>query len=381
MKLEYVNLHGHSEYSSLDGFARFEDIKDSEGNMIQMGIVSRLKEIGHTRCAITDHASLSAIQPAFGAFSAAGIQLLPGCEFYVVDNMKNQKTYRNHLVVIAKNKNGWQNILKMNYIGFEQGSKMIFDRTVATIDMSVLEKYSSDLVISSACLAGVPSHLLKIGEYDAAVEYIKKMTKLFPESYYLEVQGVDYYGMLDTSARTAAVDKDWIEMQASDQKLVNDRIIDIADKLKVPVVCTTDFHYVSRADRESHLLMLAVQSKKSIDTPAMGSGVKGGRLAFEATPLLATKELIAMFTETDSGFNGYPEYLVKEWVANTSKAADQCEVPNYLKSEGYKIPAFPVEESDDYSRFLKWKQGLDPEQVEKLIDDNADYLKSRLILG
>jgi DNA polymerase-3 subunit alpha len=343
------------------------------------GITSRLKSIGHTKCALTDHATLSGIQPAYNSLKAAGIQLLPGCEFYIVSDMKDQRAYQNHMVVLAKNKTGWQNILKMNYLGFEQGSKMIWDRQVARIDLKTLEKYSSDLVITSACLAGIPAHKLKIGEFQEAEEHVKWMKKVFPESYFLEIQCVDFYGMLDSEAKTREVDKQWIECQAEDQKLVNDRMLDLAEKTKTPVVMTTDAHYVSRADRDSHLLMLAVQSKQSIDAPALGSGAKGGRLAFEATPLLSTEEITKTFTETNSGYNGYPDYMVKEWIENTNKAADQCEPANYLDFTGYKIPLFPVEQADDYARFMKWKSKLDNDQIGNILDRSTEYLKSRFV--
>lgn len=379
MSKEYVNLHLHTEYSALDGFARLDDMLDDDKNVVQQGISSRLKDIGHTKCAVTDHASLSAIQPAYDSFNEYGIQLIPGCEFYIVEEMKNHRGMQNHLVVLARNKNGWENILKMNYVGFEQGSKMMWDRQVARIDLNVLAAHREDLVISSACLGGIPSHLLKTNQFDQAVEHVKLMQKLFPESYFLEVQGVDYYGMLDAAAHTAEVDKEWIEMQAEAQKLVNDRILDLADKLKVRVVCTTDAHYVSKQDRESHLLMLAVQSKKSIDSPALGTGEKGGRLAFEATPLLSTEELVTMFTETNSGFNGYSENMVREWIKNTTIAADLCAPADYLAPSGYKIPLFPVEQSDDYAKFLTWKKRLDPDQIGKILDDNSDFLKSRIM--
>ena len=378
-KMKYANLHIHTEYSALDGFARIEDVVDDQGNLIQKGITSRLKELGHTHCAITDHAALSAIQPAYGSFKSAGIQLLPGCEFYIVSDMKDHKAYQNHLIVIARNKKGWQNILKMNYIGFEQGSKMIWDRQVARIDLKVLQEHSEGLLVSSACLAGLPAQNIITNRFDDAVEHVKLMKKMFPESYFLEVQAVDYFTMLDTSAHTLEVDKEWIEMQAEAQKKSNDRILDIAEKTKVPVVCTTDAHYVSREDRESHLLMLAVQSKKSINTPALGSAQKGGRLAFEATALLSGEELTQVFTETNSGYNGYPKYMVDEWFNNTLKAANLCEVPNYLESSGYKIPSFPIAESDDFTRFLQWKNSLDVEQVSSILDTNSDFLKTRLI--
>jgi DNA polymerase III alpha subunit len=342
------------------------------------GITSRLKEIGHTHCAITDHASLSAIQPAYNSFSKAGIQLLPGCEFYIVPDMSNTKGMNNHVVVIARNKKGWENILKMNYLAYEKGSKMIYERQIGRIQMSVLEEFSEGLLISSACLAGIPAWALKSDKYEEAADHVKQMKKLFPESYFLEVQGVDFYNQLDMGANTLPVDKEWIEVQAYDQKAANDKIIDLGAKYNIPIVCTTDAHYVKRSDRDSHLLMLAVQSKTNIQAPALGSAERGARLAFEATPMLSTQELIDMFTETNSGFNGYDPVQVQEWIKNTQLAASLCEPASYLAPSGYKIPLFPINQSDDYTNFLKWRNSLEQEQIDGILQENSELLKSRL---
>ena len=117
---DYVNLHLHTEYSALDGFARFEDIEDSNGKVIMPGIVNRLVEIGHTACATTDHGSLSAIYPAYNAFKKAtkkvgdkeeayNIKYLPGIEFYIVkDRFQPRGQMNNHLVCIARNEQGWK---------------------------------------------------------------------------------------------------------------------------------------------------------------------------------------------------------------------------------------------------------------------------------
>jgi len=176
---EYVNLHLHSEYSSLDGFSRFEDMvdesilnEDGSYKVIVEGITSKLVSLGHKKCAVTDHGSLSAILPAYESFKKKGIDLIPGCEFYIVDDMKNMKAYQNHLVVLAKNEKGWKNILKMNYIGFEQGSREIWGRQVPRIDLKTLAKYSSDLVVSSACLAGLTSHYLVTDQQQEAEDHI-----------------------------------------------------------------------------------------------------------------------------------------------------------------------------------------------------------------
>jgi len=369
--MHYVNLHSHTEYSALDGFARLEDVVDAEGRVVMKGIVSRLKEIGHTACATTDHASLSAVYPAYNAFKKAGIKYLPGIEFYMVkDRTIPRGQMHNHLVVIARNKQGWENILKLNYIGFETGATTVYDRVVPRIDLGVLEKYTEGLLVSSACLAGIPAHLSKIGELDEAASFAKKMQQMFRDKktgencYFLEVQCVDYYRMLSDSSSTSLIDKAWIERQAKDQKIVNDRIIDLGTKYNIPIVATTDFHYVSKEDRDAHLLLLAIQSKTTIETRADGPG---GRLAFEATSMLSTDELISSFTETESGYNGYSKDQVSEWINNTVKASELVEEPKYLEPSGYKIPTFPIEQSTDFSQFIQWKNSLNSEEITQII--------------
>lgn len=397
---DYVTLHCHSEFSPLDGFARIDDFLDPEvecscaptmvgknsyhkascAKVIMQGITSRLVEIGHTHCAITDHASVSGIQPAYNSFKKAGIQLIPGCEFYVVPDMQNTgKEFRNHLVVMARNKKGYENILKMNYLAYDKGARMVYDRQVGRISMDVLEKHKEGLLISSACLAGVPSWALMNNNKDIAVDHIKHMYNMFGENYFLEIQAVDYYNQLDASAKTSLVDKEWIELQAKEQKRVNDMYAEFGSKFGPKIVVTTDAHYTTPADRESHLLMLAVQSKKNIQQPSFMVAGKGGRLAFEATPMLSTEELVETMTETESGYNGYDESLVREWIGNTRLAIDICEPPDYLESTGYKIPLFPIDQTDDYQDFVRWKNTLEQEQIDSIVKSESDYLQSRLI--
>lgn len=346
------------------------------------GIVSRLKEIGHTACATTDHASLSAIFPSYHALKEAGIKYLPGIEFYIVGDRTRGRQMNNHLVCIARNQKGWQNLLRLNYEGYRTGSTMIYDRTTPRIDMGILENHTEGLVVASACLAGIPSQMLKNGLYADADEYVKRMAKLFYDkeigesTYFLEVQCVDFYRMLSDNEKVPVFDKRWIERQARDQKIVNDRIIDLATKHNIPLICTTDAHYVSRADREAHLLLLAIQSKTNINQPTDGPG---GRLAFEATSMLSTQELINAFTETDSGFNGYSQDQVESWIRNTMHASDLVEEPTYLESKGYQLPEFPVEKSNDFSNFCAWKGTLDKTQIDKIIFDNEQALQQKVV--
>jgi len=382
MTYNFVTLHNHTEFSSLDGFSRIKDVLDESGEVLVQGMTSKLKELNQTKCAITDHGTLSAIQAAYTSFSKEGIQLIPGCEFYVVEDVSQQKGFQNHLIVLPKNKIGWENILKMNYLSFEKGRRMIMDRMIGRISLDILKEHREGLIICSACLAGIPSQHILNERWDETYNHIALMNNLFPESYFLEMQCVDYYKNLDPTANTLDVDREWITLQAEQQKLVNDSIITLSKDTNTPIVLTLDSHYVNKRDRDVHLLMLAVQSKSNIYARSFSTtNGQGGKLAFEATPMLSSKEIIEVATEKESGFNGYSLEQAEEWIKNTSVVAELCSPPDYLKSSGYKIPLFPVDQSKDYNKFNLWKSRLTDQQKQDIIEGKELTLTERLNQG
>lgn len=363
--LQYINLHVHTEMSTLDGLARIDDHKDFNGKIIMQGIASKVLELNQGACAITDHGTLSSIPLAYKSFKKKGIKLIPGIEFYFTDDRTQPKKgqFTHHLIALAKNQIGWMNILKLHSIGYDSGAAMSYDRIVPRIDMSVLREHSEGIIISSACLASVPSWLLRKGKEDEVIDHVKEMSRLFRDKetgepgYYLELQVVDYYHLLE-SPKILTTDKEIIQRQADDQRDSNRLIISLAEKTQTPLTITTDAHYVNKEDRDLHQLLLAIQSKRSL--------TDSNRLAFEASPYLSGKELLEIATETESGYNNMPKELIEEAMQNTIKIGNRCSPPNYLEKEGFKMPHFPIKDVPDLEEFTLWKSKLSEEEKSRI---------------
>lgn len=313
MSCTFVNLHMHTETGSpLDGFAKSEDI------------IERSKQLSYNKIAVTDHGSMSGILDLYTKGKDEGIDVIPGMEAYCVnDRTVRKKGDKNaHLVLLAKNKIGYQNLLRLNFEGYKTGAIKIYDRVVPRVDLSLLKQYGAGIIASSACLAGTIPFLLKEDKEEEAKELVKVYKKIF-DSFYLEVQPAGLIG--------------------EDQRVMNEKIVTLSKKTKTPIIVTLDSHYVYKEDREFHHVLLAVQSKKNIydDT----------RLFFEANPLLSEEELLQEFP--------------KEFIDNTRIIADQCDEATYLDSgKGYKIPHFQVPKDEEFEKWKIRKNNSDKSEAE-----------------
>lgn len=340
----YVPLHNHSIYGSfLDGLIKLNKL------------FKKLKEYNIKSIAITDHGTLC-ITSKLKQFEENDIKLIPGIEFYVTPN--NSLKTKNHLVCLAINKRGYKNILKMNYLGYKNNMINLYDRYISRVSYDMFDEYMKDVVVLSACLAGIPQQHILHGELDKAIEHVNWMKKItfnkeFGESlYFLEIQPVDYYIYLNDN-KTSSSDKKYIEKQCIQQKTVNDALIYIAEKTNTRLVVTTDSHYVNREDRELHIALLAMQSKKTIYDE-----IEKGRLWFESTPLLSREEIFSILTEKDSKYNNFPADLVNNMLDNTLWIDSIIEKPSYMFEKGYKMPIYNIKEEEDYENFLEWKKNI-----------------------
>ena len=173
---DFVHLHIHTEYSLLDGACRIDRMFD------------RLKAIGQTACAITDHGVMYGCVAFFDAAKAAGIKPIIGCEVYVATRTRFDKVNRidgnNHLILLCKNETGYKNLIKMVSAGFTEGFY-----SKPRIDKQLLEKYHDGLICLSACLAGEIPKALLAGDYDRARQTALWYRDLFgAENYYIELQ-------------------------------------------------------------------------------------------------------------------------------------------------------------------------------------------------
>ena len=227
----FVHLHAHTAYSLLDSSNRIRDYLD------------RVKELGMTSAAITDHGAMYGVVEFYKYAKSIGIHPVIGCEVYVSTTGMQDKSGRNgqycHLVLLAESDLGYRNLVKIVSTGFTEG---FYYRP--RIDFGVLEQYHEGIIALSACLGGeVPKKLLR-GSFQEALETASRYLALFGrDHYYLELQD---HGI-------------------PEQRKVNELLVRIGAELDIPLVATNDVHYTRREDAEAHDLLLCIQTQRKLN--------------------------------------------------------------------------------------------------------------------
>ena len=289
----FVHLHVHSEYSLLDGMCRIKDLP------------KRAKEFGMDSIALTDHGVMYGAVGFFEACKEQGIKPIIGVEAYVAprsrfDKEPNIDDKYYHLILLAKNKQGYQNLIKLVSYSFTEGYYY-----KPRIDHELLEKYHEGLICLSACLAGEVSRSILKQNIEEAKEKALWYKNLFGEDYYLEIQN---NGL-------------------AEQIMVNQQLIVISKELDIPLVATNDAHYLNKEDSFNHEILLCIQTGKKIQDP--------DRFKFATNEfyLKSPEEMIDYFE------------AVPEAVENTVKIAEKCNfefefghtiLPNYDVPKEYK---------------------------------------------
>jgi DNA polymerase-3 subunit alpha len=277
-----------------------------------------IQEAGMEAIAMTDHGTLSGVIEFYKEASSRGVKPLLGMETYVasrthLDKEPGKDKVNYHLIILAMNNTGYQNLMRLSTIANLQG---VYYKP--RIDHDLLEKYNEGLIILSACIGGEVGDSIRQGQNEKAVEIAKWYKSVFGDRYYLEVQD---HGHPDHPSK-------WTEQVA-----VNAGIFEIAKELDIKTVVTCDAHYLRHSDQEAHEILLCVQT--------------GSFLSDEKRMSLADFELHV----TD------PNEIIKRWgkdypdtVRNTREIADRCEVTIELGK--ILIPKFPVPEGEDEKSFL-----------------------------
>ena len=273
---KFVHLHIHSEFSLLDGANRIKDIP------------KRAKELGMDSIAITDHGVMYGAIDFYKACKNEGIKPIIGCEVYVAPRGRNRfdkepgiDNRYNHLILLAKNIQGYKNLSKLVSLGFTEGYYY-----KPRIDYEILEKYSEGLVCLSACLAGAVNQALLNGKEDEAEEIANWHKKVFGDDYYIEIQN---NGL-------------------KEQVLANQRLVQLARKLDIPLVATNDAHYLKKEDAYNHEVLLCIQT--------------GKRMTDEDRMRFDTDELyIKSPEEMIDYFKAFPDAI-----ENTVKIAEGCNI-------------------------------------------------------
>ncbi|GAC1401038.1 MAG: DNA polymerase III subunit alpha [Ktedonobacteraceae bacterium] len=305
MATDFAHLHVHSEYSLLDGFSRIKKL------------VQQTKAQGMNHLAITDHGAMYGAIEFYKACKAGGINPVIGIEAYLTADMKDHsKRFSDdyhHLLMIAKNNTGYNNLMRLTTIAHTEGWHLR-----PRMDKKVLEKYAEGIIVTSSCLSGeIPKMLLK-EEKEKAYETARWYQDVFgPENFYIEIQ--EHHGIFDDG-------------QPSPQAKLNQLLYQMHKDLHIPLVATNDLHYVEPHDHASHDVLLCVQTGKQLDSPK--------RMRFDSKEyfLKSPAEMGQLFPEL-------PEALL-----NSVRIAEQCSVdplaykaklPNYTIPAGYNT-------QDDY---------------------------------
>jgi len=301
----FVHLHTHSEFSLLDGLGKLDQL------------IFRVKELGMDSLAITDHGAMYGSFKFYLKAKAAGIKPILGVETYVARRSRFDKegkidTDPYHLVLLAKNEEGYRNLLKLVTHAHLDGYYY-----KPRIDFELLKEHHEGLICLSACLAGQVPQLLMNGNVKEAEEVAKKYAELFgPDHYYIELQ------------KHAAIPE-------IDQ--VNEKLVALSRKLGLPLVATNDVHYVDPDDAEAQEILLCVQTQRTILE-------KNRPLSMLSSPdfyLRSPEEMTGLFIQ-------YPEAI-----ENTVKIASMCDIT--LSVGKWILPKFPLPEGhrpEDYLRTL-----------------------------
>ena len=300
--MSFVHLHVHTEYSLLDGACRIS------------GMMDRVKEMGQTAVAITDHGVMYGCIDFYKAAKAAGVKPIIGCEVYVArrgmeDRVHGIDNDPYHLVLLCENRKGYENLCLLVSEAFLGG---FYGKP--RVDLALLEKYHEGLIALSACLAGAIPQYLMDEDYPSAKAYALKLADIFgPEHFYLELQD---HGI-------------------EEQTPVNQGVARIARETGLPLVVTNDAHYLRREDARMQDVLLCIQTGKTVDDE--------NRMKFQTEEfyLKSEEELRSLFPNCPEAFD------------NTVKIAEMCNLE--FTFHEYHLPSFPVPEgytNEEYFRKL-----------------------------
>ncbi|WP_308686120.1 DNA polymerase III subunit alpha, partial [Stomatobaculum longum] len=322
--MAFTHLHVHTEYSLLDGSGKIPEL------------IQRAKDLGQTALAVTDHGVMYGVIDFYKAAKAAGIKPILGCEIYVTpgsrfdrDNKKGEARYY-HLILLAENNEGYENLTKIVSRGFVDGFYY-----KPRVDFETLREFSKGIIASSACLAGEVARNLAVNRYEDAKEAALRYRDIFgEENFFLELQD---HGL-------------------SVQKAVNQQLIRLSRETGIPLIATNDIHYTNPEDWEAHDLLLCLQTgKKASDEDRMR--YEGGQYY-----LKSEEEMRALFA------------AVPEALENTAKIAARCEVE--IRFHELKLPAYDV--PADYPDAESYLRALSEEGFRARYPEEPAALRARM---
>ena len=298
--MAFTHLHVHTEFSLLDGSNKIKEY------------VARVKKLGMDSAAITDHGVMFGVIDFYKTAKAAGINPILGCEVYVAPNSRFDRESSHgddryyHLVLLAENNQGYQNLMKIVSKGFVDGYYY-----KPRVDMEVLETYHEGIIALSACLAGEVQRYLVRGMYEEAKEVAYKYEHCFGKgNFFLELQD---HGI-------------------PEQKTVNNQLLRLSQDTGIELVATNDIHYTYADDAEAHDILLCIQTGKKLSDE--------NRMRYEGGQyyVKSEEEMRKLFP------------YAAQAIDNTAKIAERCHVE--IEFGVTKLPHFEVPEGYDSWTYL-----------------------------
>ena len=326
MKSEFVHLHNHSDYSLLDGAQTVQTL------------VNTIDDLGMDSVALTEHGNMFSVIPYYKSAKKSGVKPIIGCEVYVaVGSRFDKKTTaeggwgNNHLVLLAQNYTGYQNLMKLVTYGYLEG---FYYRP--RIDIDLIKRHSEGLICLSGCLKGeIPEKMIK-GDWDGAKKAALRFSEIFDDRFYLEVQN---HGIPDEIQNIENMKK-------------------LSHELNLPMVCTNDAHYAKHEHWEAHDVHICLGTGKDRDDPK--------RLRY------ATPEFY--FKTQDQMFDMFKD--VPGAIENTRKIADSIEFE--IPMGDYHLPNFPIPKDAENLNADEYLKSLCVEGVQNRFGDYTPELESRL---
>lgn len=328
MASDFVHLHVHTHYSLLDGLTKIEDLVD------------KTEELGMEAVAITDHGVMYGAPEFYDKAVSKGIKPIIGCEFYLNPNGMEKKQskaddIRHHLVLLARNNTGYKNLMKL---ATEAHLKGFYYKP--RIDLQILEKYSEGLIGLSACVEGeIPSLIISKNYPEAKKRALEYQRILGEGNFYLEIQHIP---------------------NLEKQNIANEGLKKLSKETGIPLVATTDSHYVNPEDNEFQDILLCIQTGKKVDDT--------NRLSLKDIPLhFKTPE------EMKKNFADTPEAI-----ENTVKIAKRCNVE--IEFGHTKLPRFDPPEGYTDCQYLRelCEQGLKEKYGENITSEHRERMDYEL---
>ncbi len=322
MSNKFVHLHLHSEYSLLDGYTRISKL------------FSKIKELGMDSVAITDHGAMFGVVDFYKEAMKHGIKPIIGCEVYTAPRTRFDKDplkdkNMGHLVLLAKNNNGYDNLIKIVSKGYTEGFYY-----KPRIDFDLLKEHSEDIICLSACIAGDVQRKILNGDYEGAKQMSLMLNEIYgQDNFYLEIQD---HGI-------------------EEQKTINRNLIKLSQDTGIPLVATNDVHYLNKDDYTNHDILLCIQTGKTLD--------EEGRMKFPSNEfyLKSYDEMLKLFP------------YAKEALDNTAKIAEMCNVE--FDFNQMHLPGFDVPKEYSHSQYLR---NLCYEGLNKRYELVTDEIRERL---